>query len=116
MTHDLNESFEKAYRKWRSYCEQPILSEQSSDLPYINNSPFRDIIALGQEAIPLIVAKMKNDRNAHFLIHALRQITGKAFSSEEIETAKQKYGAPLGNQGYAQMWIDWWEGEGQKGR
>lgn len=69
---------------------------------------------MGPEVVPYIVAKLKSDPQAHFLFHALQQITGKSFSSQEIETAQQKYGSPLGNQGYTRMWIDWWEREGQK--
>jgi hypothetical protein len=116
VTQDLKISFENAYVKWRSYCEQAGVAEYSSDQPYIDNPPFRDIVALGPTVVPLIIGKMKSDPAAHFLIHALEQITGRRFSPQEIEIAKQKYGSPLGNQGYVRMWIDWWEREGRPDR
>jgi len=105
--------FENKYQAWRAYCTRPDVMESSSDRPYIDNPFFQDIVALGSEAVPLIIGKLKQDPEAHFLIHALQQITHKRFSTEELEAAMQKYGAPLGNQGHIKLWIDWWEAQRQ---
>ncbi len=108
-------TFEKKYQEWKSYCVRPEVAEQSSDAAYINNAPFQDIVALGDQAVPYIIEKLRTDPEAHFLIHALERITHHKFTAEEIEAAKKKYGTPLGNQGYAKMWIDWWEAKQNKG-
>jgi hypothetical protein len=101
--------FEQAYEKWKTYCARPEVMEQSRDEAYINNGPFREIVALGEEALPLIIRKLNEDEGAHFLIHALSAITGKRFSSEELDKAAARSGSPLGNQGFARLWIEWWE-------
>ena len=106
--------FERAYEKWQEYCALPEVGEQSSDQAYINNIPFREIVALGSEAVPMIIRKLEEDQRAHFLIHALSQITGKKFSSEELEQAKTQTGSPLGNQGYARLWTDWWKNQSNR--
>lgn len=114
MKHNLASTFEKAYQEWKAYCARPEIAEYSSDAAYVNSLTFQAIVELGVEAVPLIIGKLKGDPEAHFLIHALERITGKNFSPEEIEAAHRRFGSPLGNQGYARLWIDWWETENRR--
>ena len=109
MTKDVAATFEEKYQEWKAYCARPDVAESSSDAARVDNRPFQEIVALGEEAIPYIIAKLKEDPDAHFLIHALSRITGRRFTPAEIEAAEKTYGSPLGNQGFARMWIDWWE-------
>jgi hypothetical protein len=111
MKQNLASTFERAYREWKAYCARPEIAEHSSDAEYINNPKFQAIVELGTEVVPLIISKLKEDPEAHFLIHATERITRKRFSREETDEAKKRFGSPLGNQGYARMWIDWWETE-----
>ena len=100
--------FENRYQQWRSFCQSGTTRLSSISDPYINNSYFQAIVDIGDEAVPYIIEKLQTDEDAHFLIHALERITKKRFTPEEIRVAQTLYGTPLGNQGYAVMWRDWW--------
>ena len=113
MSLDHERLFEQYYGEWKSYIHSPHVSEVSSDTAYIDNEYFRKITDLGEQALPYIIEKLKKDPDAHFLIHAMEKITGRGFSQSEVEEGIRKYGSPLGNQGLAKMWIDWWEKEGK---
>jgi hypothetical protein len=69
---------------------------------------------MGEAAVPHIIAKLQTDEGAHFLIHALERITNHRFTPEEVEAAQRRYGKPLGNQGYARLWTDWWNQKEKK--
>ncbi len=101
--------FEDHYQKWKSFCQSDEVMLSSSDDDYIDNEHFRAIVNMGEEAVPHIIEKLQTDADAHFLIHALRRITGRQFTTAEIEAAQSRYGAPMGNQGYAAIWVDWWK-------
>lgn len=101
--------FENHYQKWKSFIRSKPIALMSSDDAYVNNSHFQAIVDMGKEILPYIVEKLETDEEAHFLIHALERITNKRFTPEEIEAGKARYGEPLGNQGYAAMWLDWWD-------
>jgi hypothetical protein len=107
--NDVTSRFEHVYENWKSYVARSGAMEHSADEAYINNPAFHEIVALGPDAISLIIDKLQRDPDAHFLVHALPELTGKSFLATEIEAAREKYGSPLGNQGYARMWIDWWK-------
>lgn len=106
--------FEKIYNDWKSYIKGTDISEFSSDEVYINNKYFYKIISLGKPILPLIVDRMKEDPNAHFLIHAMEKISGHQLSKEEIAKGIETYGTPLGNQTLAKIWISWWERQSVK--
>jgi hypothetical protein len=103
--------FDEKFRQWKAFCARPEIAEQSSDGAYVDNAPFRAIVALGADVVPLIIDKLKADPDAHFLIHALEQITGKRLSAAQLDEGRRRYGSPLGNQGYAKLWIEWWDAE-----
>ncbi len=101
-------TFEDYYKKWKSFIQSESVALMSSDDAYVNNPHFQEMVDMGEEALPYIIEKIETDEEAHFLIHALERITNKQFTPEEIEAGKARYGRPLGNQGYAAMWLDWW--------
>jgi hypothetical protein len=108
------ERFEELFRRWMSVSRTDARSLISSDQAYTENPEFEAIVSMGEAAVPYIIAKLEADADAHFLIHALERITSKRFTRDEIEAAEPRYGKPLGNQGYARMWIDWWKQAGKK--
>jgi hypothetical protein len=73
--HGMDELFEERYQQWKSFINAGTLSLSSSSDDYVNNEQFQSIVALGPEAIPFIIQKMKTDEDAHFLVHALERIT-----------------------------------------
>ena len=83
-------------------------SLSSSDVDYASNPEFEAIVDMGEVAIPFIIEKLRIDDSAHFLIHALEKIMGKRFTRNEIEAGERRHGAPLGDQGFAAMWEEWW--------
>jgi len=102
------ERFEQYYRKWKTHIQDDEIALSSSDDAYIQNPPYRAMVAMGWDAVPHIIEKLRTDEDAHFLIHALKEITGKQFMEDDIKAARAQYGRPLGNQAYAAMWIEWW--------
>lgn len=106
----MNETtFLQWYARWLEYLHQDTSQAFSStDKDLVNNEPYRQIVALGQEAIPYIMERLLCEEEGHFLIHALAEITGHRFSGEEIRAAELLFGSPLGNQAMAVMWLGWW--------
>lgn len=106
----ISKRFEQRYSEWSSYIRN-MNSYSSSDRDYVQNSHFEAIIDLGSEAVPFIMAKLKSEEHAHFLVHALAIITGKRFSAEEIATYRKTTDSPLGNQAMAEVWLSWWDAQ-----
>lgn len=107
---DLAGVFAERYQEWQRHCSRSEVSESSSDRAYIDDPSFAALVALGEEAVPLIIDKLGSDPDAHFLVHALARITGVRFAAEELAEARREFGDPLGNQGLAQLWLRWWQG------
>jgi hypothetical protein len=101
--------FDNRYRDWKTFIttsDTCLLS--SDDRPFIDNPPFRELVALGEAAIPLIVNQFFRDDLAHFLHHAMDELTGHRFDAEDIVAAERLFGRPLGNQARCAMWLGWW--------
>lgn len=103
---DLITRFNENYNKWQQYISKPEVKISSNSSVYINNEPFRRIINMGEEALPLIIEKMKNGKNENwnesqfFLWHAARDITGKDLSDKnKFESEQMK----------AEKYIIWWQ-------
>lgn len=56
---DLQAVFEQKYQAWHDYIRQPEIAGSSTIGPYVTNQPFRDIVALGVPALPLIIGKVE---------------------------------------------------------
>jgi hypothetical protein len=105
---DLAKEFEKHYQAWKSFVDSDEVALSSFSKDYIKNPHFEAIVKLGPEVVPNILDKLRTDETAHFLVHALERITKKSFTREEMIAGEERYGSPLGNQGLAAMWQDWW--------
>ena len=109
----MRETFEDRYRQWKAFIAgDDAISLSSSDAPYVSNPQFEAIVELGEPAIPFILEKIRTDDDAHFLVHAIERITGKRFTPRELEEGGRRHGSPLGNQGYAALWEEWWRERG----
>jgi len=111
---DVAQKFEDYYQRWKAFAQSEAVSLSSADEDYLKDPNFDAIVELGYAAVPYIIDKLETDEIAHFLIHALERITHKQFSPTEIEAAEASYGSPLGNQGYAALWRDWWQRQDKK--
>lgn len=101
--------FENYYQQWKAFCQSDLIVLSSSDDVYINNPHFKSIVNMGEEVVPFLMEKLQTDGEAHFLIHALAQITNHQFTSEEIKSVQANYGTPIGNQAYSKLWLSWWD-------
>ena len=104
-----HQEFEQRYRAWKAYIQDDEIALSSSDQAYIHNPPYRAIVEMGWEAVPLIIEKLKTDEEAHFLIHALREITQERRVDADLEANQAPSNKPRGNQAYAEKWIAWWD-------
>ena len=110
----IEDDFCQRYEAWKKYVHDEAACElASSDKPFVENPPFRAIVALGPPAIPAIVRHLFRDDLSHFLVHALRELTGHEFSSEDRLAAIQLFGH-LGNQAECAMWLGWWAKNGRE--
>lgn len=105
-TQSISDRFNALYRDWNQQVAAGPTSLSSSDDAYIALPAFRGMVALGRPAIPLMIEKLRSDAEAHFLIHALAEITG-----EQPGPPAPRNGAdhPLGNQSSAAAWVAWWD-------
>jgi len=97
----LQRTFEQAYAAWRDYIPQVALHSDNS--AYTDNTAFEAMVDLGPKVVPLIIAQLKTDPAAHFLVHALARITHKRVRPADPN-------AVVGNQGLALLWVEWFEG------
>ena len=81
----------------------------SDDAAYTSLPSFRALVELGWPAVPHMIEKLRTDEEAHFLIHALAEITGEHPLYEETGAGGRPPERPLGNQAEAAAWIAWWE-------
>ena len=73
---DLQAVFEQKYQAWLDYIKQPDICFSSRIDPYIANSQFKEIVALGVPALPLIMEKVENERGLTYacMSHAASRI------------------------------------------
>ena len=105
----IQEEFEKRYHQWREACERDLTLSLASDNACTRIPEFQEIVQLGRPALPYMIEKLRTDEAAHWLIYALEAITQKQFTKAEITAEAARTGTPLGNQGYARLWIAWWD-------
>ena len=102
----IRDRFEALYREWKAQVRSGPTSLSSSDDAYVAVPAFRAMVALGQAAIPFMIEKIRTDEDAHFLIHALAEITGEHPPPARADRAA---GGPLGNRAQAAAWVAWWD-------
>jgi len=56
----LREKFNKLFSEWLRAISDPRIASSSRPQDYTQNKPYREIIALGRDALPLIVEKLEH--------------------------------------------------------
>jgi hypothetical protein len=102
----IRDRFEALYREWKEQVDSGSVSLSSSDDTYVSLPAFRAMVALGEAAIPYMIEKLRTDEDAHFLIHALAEITGERPRPPAPGAGVDR---PLGNQATAAAWVAWWD-------
>lgn len=105
-TQSIRDRFDALYRAWNEQVATGPASLSSSDDAYLALPAFRGMVALGRPAIPLMIEKLRADAEAHFLIHALAEITGE---QPRLPPPRNGAGDPRGNQSTAAAWVAWWD-------
>lgn len=76
----IKERFDSLYAEWEERIKNPKIQISSRPRDYINNEPYREIVKLGKEALPLILEKI--EAGVFFMNQAALETAG--FSLEEI--------------------------------
>ena len=96
--------YEQAFDSWKTYIQRPEIQASSRTSDYIDNPPYRQIVALGKPALPFIMADIA--KGEFFLNDAAKQITGidvvKLYPHEQV----------LGEQDVSRLWLRWWKKNG----
>lgn len=81
-TMTTSRQFAVLYSQWQKHMDDPRLAISSRPSDMIDCEPYRKIIALGEPALPLVIAKMREGdasgwkEGQFFLWHAARRISG----------------------------------------
>ncbi|MBI5347273.1 MAG: hypothetical protein HZB66_01540 [Candidatus Aenigmarchaeota archaeon] len=102
--------FHQAVEEWIKHCRNPRVQLSSSVEPVTNCAPYRKIVSMGYEALPLIRQVYDRDSSDSFLLSILkgyglvsvvREIVGDDFSiPEEIQ------GRISAMEDYTKRWLD----------
>ena len=106
MMQSIRDRFETLYRQWNEQVASGPISLASSDDAYVGVPAFRALVALGAPAIPFMIEKLRTDEGAHFLIHALAEITDER---PRLPASGSGPDGPLGNRAAAAAWVAWWD-------
>lgn len=107
---DLREKFDKLVEEWLKYCEAPKVRFSSYSGVYAECEAFKEIFAMGHEALPFIRELYDRDHadnftleclKAHGLLLLVHTIVGKDFSiPKKIRGYVQKM------EDYTKSWLD----------
>jgi hypothetical protein len=92
-------AFDQLYEEWLRSLEDPNLRHSSRPADYVDHPAYEGIVQMGEEALPLIVEKLKEGQ--FFLNTAMERIT-------EIDLRRQMPLA-VSEQEMARQWVRWWE-------
>lgn len=71
---DIKEKFDALYAEWEEVIQSPKIKASSNPHDYIDNEPYRAIVKLGKEALPLILKKI--EEGVFFMNQAALEIAG----------------------------------------
>lgn len=103
----IKEQFDALYAQWEKVIEDPKIQVSSRPQDYIDNEPYREIIKLGQDALPFILEKIED--GIFFMNEAALRIAGDSLdriieeenkmpSQERVEFFAEKVPAFLSEQ------------------
>ena len=87
----LEDKFDENYEEWMEHCHETRVS--SITLDYLDCDAYRNIVAMGEQAMPLILEKAKSDPHSHLVDHIvplLKEIVGDDYKIPEELYEKTK--------------------------
>ena len=77
---EIERRFENLYAEWEELIKDPKVQISSRPRDYIDNEPYRELVKLGKEALPLVLEKI--EAGVFFMNQAALEIAGSTL--EEI--------------------------------
>jgi len=71
---EMKKEFDTLYEKWVKFIRDSKIQYSSRTRDYVNNEPYREIVKLGRDALPLILEKI--EQGEFFMNQAALEITG----------------------------------------
>lgn len=84
-SNNVRERFDELYAAWEREIQDPRIQFSSRPKDYIENEPYRQIVQLGKEALPLILEKIS--AGVFFMNQAALEIAGSDL--EQIRSEEQ---------------------------
>jgi hypothetical protein len=98
----LKERFNALFAQWEKAIQDPKIQLSSRPQDYTNNEPYREIVKLGNEALPFIVEKL--EQGIFFLNQAVFDIA--KVKTQDVFGAERKF---LSEQEKSSLITKWWK-------
>jgi len=102
----IQKKFDALFTEWEKVIRNPKIQLSSRPKDYINNEPYREIVKLGKDALPLIMKKL--EEGVFFLNQAVADISG--IKTEEIIGKDSRF---LGEKEKSRLLLKWWKSQKQ---
>ena len=104
---ELRTRFNELFEQWQKAIEEPNVQYSSRPQDFIDNEPYREIVALGREALPLIIDKIAT--GVFFFNQAVAEIEGK----ELVDLIGREKRFPS-EQEKSELLLRWWYQSGEE--
>jgi hypothetical protein len=103
---ELKERFDALFAEWEKVILDPKVRLSSRPQDYLNNKPYREIVKLGEDVLPFIMAKL--EQGIFLLNQAVVDIAG--IKMEQIIGKEQQL---LSEQKKSDLILKWWRSRKQ---
>ena len=100
MNDEVRNTFDRLFKEWDELIHSPALSFSSRPQDYVNTEPCKQMIELGNDALPFFIEKIKGGQV--LLNNAVFQITGlkrKDLTKGKIVWSEQEI---------SELLVKWW--------
>ena len=101
---DINEQFDKLFAEWERVIQDPKIQLSSRPQDYIDNEPYREIVKLGRDALPLIMEKL--EQGVFFMNQAVVEIAG--LDMAEVVGREKRFPS---EQEKSTALVSWWRSQ-----
>ena len=108
MDRKLEQQFRESVEEWKAHCERPEVELSSLGTSLTDCDAYRNIVAMGREALPLIRKLYDTDKDfslniirGHGLVRAVKDIVG-----EDFQIPREMLGKIEDIEKYTASWLD----------
>lgn len=102
ISQETRERFNALYEEWKEASQHPEVRLSSRPEDYINNEPYRKMVAMGREALPLVIEKL--EQGEFLLNQAVADMEGVGL--DELIKTDQPFPS---EQEKSRLLIQWWQ-------